>query len=148
MLARGHGGPVDFGECLREIAQAVGQRMALHHFAAHAEHDSLNPGLFGLFGDGLQRFLERQSGAQKGGKLAGQEREIERREAAAHERSPLALILLLALRGFLDLHGQELLFAQQLPHVLRGVAFDQPLAFPSLGVEGDIFERAHPSPRG
>ena len=65
--------------------------MALDHFAPDAEHDSLNPGLFSLFGDGLQRFLERQAGAQKGRQLTGQEREIESREAAAHERSPLAL---------------------------------------------------------
>ena len=108
----------------------------------------MDPRLFGLLGDGLQRLLERQPGTQEGGELAGEEGEIERRESAAHERAPLALVLLLARCGLLDFHRQKLLLAQQLPDVLGRVAFDQPLALPSLGVEGDVFECAHPSPRG
>jgi hypothetical protein len=39
--------------------------VALDHLAAHAQHDALHPGLFGLFGDRLQGFLEGQAGRSK-----------------------------------------------------------------------------------
>ena len=77
LLARRHGGAVDHREGVREVVEADGQRVALEHLAADAEHDALEPGLLGVLADGEQRFLERQAGAHQGGELAGQQREVE-----------------------------------------------------------------------
>ena len=142
LLAGGHGGSIDFREGLRKIPQAVRQRVAFDDLAAHAEDDALYPGLFGLFGDGLQGFLERQAGAQQGGQLARQQSQVEGREAAPHEAAASAL-LQLALRRLLDFHRQQLLVAQQLPHMLGRIALDQPLAFPAVRIESGVFEGAH-----
>ena len=51
-----------------------------------------------------------------------------------------------ALRRLLDVHRQQLLVAQQLPDMLRGVALDQPLAFAALSIERSVFERTHQAP--
>ena len=152
MFAGGDRRPVDFRESLREIAQTLGQRVSFDHLAAHTEHDSLYARFFGLFGDRLQRFLERQTGAQQRRQLSGQQRQVQRREAAAHEAAAAATFRF-ALRGLLHIHRQQLFVAQQLPDVLRGIPFDQAFALPSLDVKGRVFEGSHqaplvPSPRG
>ena len=120
--------------------------MTLDDLAAHAQNDSLDPRFLGLLGDRLQRFLQRQSGTQQGGQLARQQGQIERREPAAHESAGPAL-LELALSRLLDVHGQEVLLAQQLAHMLGGVALDESFALLALRIESRVFERAHQSSR-
>ena len=108
------------------------------------EHDSLHAGLLGLFGHRLQRLLERQPGAQQRGELAGQEREIERREAAPHERARACLCFCCSrcAASWISM-GRRCLSRRSCRTCFGGIPFDQPLAFPSLGVERDVFERAH-----
>jgi hypothetical protein len=120
--------------------------VALDDLAAHAEDDALDARLLGLFGDRLQRLLERQAGVQQGRELAGQQRQIERREPRRMKpRARLCFCSLCAASWIV--HRQQLLLAQQLAHVLRGVAFDQPLALLALRIERGVFERAHQSSR-
>jgi hypothetical protein len=78
LLAGRDRGAVDLGEGGRKVPQSIGERMPLDHLAAHAEHDPLHARFFGLFGDRLQRLLERQTRAQQGRELARQKRQVER----------------------------------------------------------------------
>ncbi len=115
--------------------------MAFHHLGAHAEHDALDARFLGLLGDGEQRLFERQAGLHERGELAREQRQIGCGDAAAHGEAAIAFGLAVFDLG----HGdrQQLPFAQQLPHMFDGIAFDNPVLFAARGIEGGVFEGTH-----
>ena len=118
--------------------------MALDDLAAHAEDDALDARLLGLFGDRLQRFLQRQPGAQQRRELTRQHRQIAASRGRAGETARAPPLFSFALRRLLNIHRQQLLVAQQLPDVLRRIAFDETLAFRVLERRAPCI-RMHPS---
>ena len=119
--------------------------MAFHDLGAHAEHDALDARLLGLLGDREQRLFERQAGLDQRGELAREQRQIGGGDAAPQREAALALGLAVFDLG--DGDRQQLPFAQDLPHVLDGVAFDHAVLFAAGGIEGGVFEGTHASDR-
>ena len=83
-------------------------------------------GFSDLLRDREQRFFERQAGLHQRGELARQQRQIGGGDAAPQGEAAIALGFAVFDLG--DGDRQQLPLAQQLPHVLDGVAFDHALA--------------------
>ena len=141
-LAGGHRGAVDLREHLAGIppkpSASVWPSMTLR---AHAEHDALHARLLGLLGHGEQRFFERQAGLDQRGELAREQRQVGGGDAAPQREAAVALRFAVFDLG--DGDRQQLPLAQQLAHVLDGVAFDDAVLFAARGVESGVFEGAH-----
>ena len=54
-------GSIQFGEGLRELAEAIGKRVSFHDLGPHSEQDALGAGQIVLLRHREQCFLERQA---------------------------------------------------------------------------------------
>ena len=103
--------------------------------------------LLGLLRDGEQGLLEGQSRAHQGRQLAGEQREVGRRDPPQQAEGALAPGLFL--RDFRHHDRQQLLLAQLLADLTRGIALEDALALLAGRVKGGVFEGTHRiSPRG
>ncbi|MNG02808.1 hypothetical protein D3C84_858520 [compost metagenome] len=145
MLAGRHGGAVQLGKGCRKGRQAGGQAVTFEHPGAHGQEHRLDARLARLRGGGAQGFLDRQRGADQGRKLAGDQGQVTRRQAAA--KTEAAALRRLAAAHGVHLQRCQLLFAQQLAHLAGAVGFQYTFLLAALGIEGDIFEGGHQSSR-
>ncbi len=133
--------PVQFREYRRVLRHRPRQSGAGQHFAAHAgEYLPLMLG-FRLLDQRVERFLQRQPGAEHCRQLARDKRQLGYRQSAPDALQCLAGARLLA--DLIDLDRDQPLIAQAGAHLPRAVGFDHPLLQLAPRIEGLIFVAGH-----